>query len=314
VARLLIRRLALAGISLAIISVVVFAVTEVLPGDAAGIMLGQDVTEEARLALRQQLGLDRPAHERYARWVAGALRGDLGTSLRMQVPVGPLVWRRLQNSMMLAGAALLIGVPLALAIGVLGGLRRGRPVDHAMTVVTLVLVSLPEFVVAALLILLFSTTWPLLPPSSPLDPDASVFGQLQFLVLPTATLVLTMLAYIARMTRASMGRVMASDYIRAAVLKGLSWRRVVLVHALPNALVPTITIIAMNVGWMVGGLVVIETVFGYPGLGRLMIYSIENRDLPLLQAVSLVAALVYAVANLVADLLYALCNPRIRLA
>ena len=123
-----------------------------------------------------------------------------------------------------------------------------------------------------------------------------------------------MLAYIARMTRASMARVMDSDYVRAAILKGLSWRRVVLVHALPNALVPTITIIAMNVGWMIGGLVVIETVFGYPGLGRLMIYSIENRDLPLLQAVSLVAALVYAVANLVADLLYAVCNPRIRLA
>jgi peptide/nickel transport system permease protein len=314
VARFLIRRLTLAGVSLVIISAVVFGVTEVLPGDAAGIMLGQDVTEEARVALRQQLGLDRPASQRYVSWVAGVLRGDLGTSLRMQVPVGPLVWRRLQNSMMLAGSALLVGVPLALLIGVVSGLNLNRPVDHAVTISTLVLVSLPEFVVAALLILLFTAVWPVLPPSSPIDRDASVFGQLPFLVLPTATLVLTMLAYIARMTRASMARAMESDYVRAAILRGLSRRRVVLVHALPNALVPTITIIAMNVGWMIGGLVVIESVFGYPGLGRLMIYAIENRDLPLLQAVSLVAALVYAVANLVADLLYAVCNPRIRLA
>jgi peptide/nickel transport system permease protein len=313
-ARLLIRRLMLAGVTLVIISAVVFGVTEVLPGDAAGIMLGQDVTDEARTALRRQLGLDKPGYQRYASWVAGVLRGDLGTSLRMQVPVGPLVWRRLQNSMMLAGTALLVGVPLALMMGVIGGLNRNRPVDHAVTVSTLILVSLPEFVVAALLILLFTAAWPVLPPSSPIDPDASVFGQLQFLVLPTATLVLTMLAYVARMTRASMARAMDSDYVRAAILRGLPRRRVVLAHALPNALVPTITIIAMNIGWMIGGLVVIETVFGYPGLGRLMIYSIENRDLPLLQAVSLVAALVYAVANLLADLLYAVCNPRIRLA
>jgi len=205
-------------------------------------------------------------------------------------------------------------VPLAVIMGVISGLHRNRPVDHAVTVSTLLLVSLPEFVVAAVLILLFTAVWPVLPPSSPIDPDARLFSQLEFLVLPTATLVLTMLAYIARMTRANMARAMESDYVRAAILKGLSWRRVVFVHALPNALVPTITIIAMNVGWMIGGLVVIETVFGYPGLGRLMIYAIENRDLPLLQAVSLVAAFVYAVANFLADLLYAICNPRIRLA
>jgi peptide/nickel transport system permease protein len=314
VVRLLIRRLALTGVTLAIISIVVFGVTEILPGDAAGIMLGQDVTEEARAALRQQLGLDRPAYERYASWVAGVLRGNLGTSLRMQVPVGPLVWRRLQNSMMLAGSALLVGVPLALLMGVISGLHRNRPADHVVTVSTLLLVSLPEFVVAAVLILFFTAVWPVLPPSSPIDPDASLFGQLELLVLPTATLVLTMLAYIARMTRANMARAMESEYVRAAILKGLSRGRVVFVHALPNALVPTITIIAMNVGWMIGGLVVIETIFGYPGLGRLMIYAIENRDLPLLQAVSLVAAFVYAVSNFLADLLYAVCNPRIRLA
>jgi peptide/nickel transport system permease protein len=307
----IIRRLLFMALTLFIVSIVIFSVTEILPGDAAQAILGSEATEQSLERLRERLGLDRPAHERYVLWLAGAVRGDFGTSLRMNVPVGPLILERLGNSLALGGIALLISVPLAITLGVIAGLRRGKPEDHAITVGTLAGVSMPEFVVGTVLIILFASMWPLFPPSSLMEPDANPFSNVAILVLPAVTLLTVTMAHTARMTRASMISVMNTDYVRTAILKGLPWRRVVVRHALPNALLPTITIVAINIGWMIGGLIVVETVFSYPGLGRLIITAITNRDIPLMQAVALLVTAIYAVANLIADILYTVLNPRI---
>ncbi len=308
----IIRRLGFMALTLFIVSIVIFAITDVLPGDAAQSILGMEATEESLEALRQRLGLDRPVHIRYLDWLGGAVQGDLGTSLRMNVAVGPLIMERLGNSLALAGLALLISVPLAITLGVIAGLRQGKPEDHAITVGTLAGVSMPEFVVGVLLILLFSSTLSILPSSSLMEPDQNPLSNPAILVLPSVTLLAVTLAHTTRMTRASMISVMQTDYVRTAILKGLPWRRVVVRHALPNALLPTITIIAINIGWMIGGLIVVETVFSYPGLGRLIINAISNRDVPLMQGVALLVTFIYAFANLIADVLYAILNPRIR--
>jgi peptide/nickel transport system permease protein len=312
VLQFIIRRLAFMALTLFIVSIVIFAVTEVLPGDAAQSILGTQATEESLAALRERLNLDQPAHIRYVDWLVNAVQGDFGTSLRMNVPVLPLIMERLGNSLALAGLALLISVPLAITLGVLAGLRRGKPEDHAITVGTLAGVSMPEFVVGVVLILIFSSTFSLLPSSSLMEPEQNPFSNPAILVLPSVTLLAVTLAHTTRMTRASMISVMQSDYVRTAILKGLPWRRVVVRHALPNALLPTITIVAINIGWMIGGLIVVETVFSYPGLGQLIINAITNRDVPLMQGVALLVTFIYAFANLIADVLYTLLNPRIR--
>lgn len=308
----IVRRLAFLVFTLLIVSVVIFAVTEVLPGNAARSILGAEATEQSVRALEERLGLDRPVWERYGDWLFGAVQGDFGVSLRMNVPVGPLILERLGNSLALAGMALLISVPLAIALGVIAGLRRGKPEDHAISVGTLAGVSMPEFVVGVVLILVFASTLSILPASSLMEPDENPFSNPAILVLPAVTLLAVTLAHTTRMTRASMISVMQTDYVRTAILKGLPWRRVVVRHALPNALLPTITIIAINIGWMIGGLIVVETVFSYPGLGQLTIRAITNRDVPLMQAVALLITFIYAFANLIADVLYTILNPRIR--
>jgi peptide/nickel transport system permease protein len=294
VLQFIIRRLGFMALTLFIVSVVIFAVTEVLPGDAAQSILGTQATEESLAALRERLNLDQPPHIRYVDWLAGAFQGDFGTSLRMNVPVFPLIMERLGNSLALAGLALLISVPLAITLGTLAG------------------VSMPEFVVGVLLILLFSSTWSILPSSSLMEPEQNPFSNPAILVLPSVTLLAVTLAHTTRMTRASMISVMQTDYVRTAILKGMPWRRVVVRHALPNALLPTITIVAINIGWMIGGLIVVETVFSYPGLGQLIINAISNRDVPLMQGVALLVTFIYAFANLIADVLYTVLNPRIR--
>jgi peptide/nickel transport system permease protein len=308
----IVRRLAFMALTLFIVSIVIFAVTEVLPGDAAQSILGTQATEESLQALRQRLNLDQPAYIRYVDWLVSAVQGDFGTSLRMNVPVFPLIMERLGNSLALAGLALFISVPLAIVLGVLAGLRRGKPEDHAITVGTLAGVSMPEFVVGVVLILIFSSMLSILPSSSLMEPHQNPFSNPAILVLPSVTLLAVTLAHTTRMTRASMISVMQTDYVRTAILKGLPWRRVVVRHALPNALLPTITIVAINIGWMIGGLIVVETVFSYPGLGRLIINAITNRDVPLMQGVALLVTFIYAFANLIADVLYTFLNPRIR--
>jgi peptide/nickel transport system permease protein len=306
------RRLGLLALVMGIVSVLIFGVVQILPGDVAVMILGTSATPADLTALRQKLGLDRPAPLRYADWMSGAARGEWGTSLLYQVPVRPLVLERLGRSAVLAGLALALGVPLAVGLGVLSALRRGRLVDQAVGLVTLVAVSLPEFIIGTVLILVLAFRFALLPPSSLIDPRASLWQMAPSLVLPTLTLVLALLAHMTRMTRASMLEVLEQPYVRAARLRGLKPRRVVLRHALRNALLPTVGIIAINVGYLIGGIVVVETVFAYPGLGRLMVDAVNHRDVPVIQMAALVIALTYALANLAADLAYAYLNPRIR--
>jgi len=228
------------------------------------------------------------------------------------MPVRPLVLERLGRSAVLAGLALVVGVPLAVGLGVLSAVRRGGLVDHLVGLVSLVAVSLPEFIIGTVLILVFAFRFALLPPSSLIDPQASLWQAAPSLVLPVLTLVLALLAHMSRMTRASMLEVLEQPYVRAARLRGLRPRRVILRHALRNALLPTVGIIAINVGYLIGGIVVVETVFAYPGLGRLMVDAVNHRDVPVIQMTALVIALTYAMANLAADLAYAYLNPRIR--
>jgi len=306
------RRLLLVALVMAIVSVLIFGVVQILPGDVAVMILGTSATPEDLAALRVGLGLNRPAPLRYLDWIGGAVRGDWGTSLLYRVPVRPLVLERLRQSGTLAVLALGVAVPLAIALGVLSALRRRRLLDHAVGLISLVAVSLPEFISGTALILLLAFWFPIFPPSSLIDPQASWTSAAPSLVLPVLTLVLALLAHMARMTRASMIEVLDKPFVRAARLKGLRPRVVILRHALRNALLPTVGIVAINVGFLIGGIVVVETVFAYPGLGRLMVDAVNHRDVPVIQMAALVIALTYALANLAADLVYAYLDPRIR--
>ncbi len=306
------RRVTLLALVLVVVSILIFGVVQILPGDVATMILGTSATPEDLAALRQNLGLTRPAPLRYLDWIAGTLRGDWGKSLLYQVPVRPLVLDRLRQSGILAALAFCTAVPLAIALGVISALRRNHHVDHAVGIITLVAVSLPEFISGTVLILLLAYRFPILPPSSLIDPRASLLSVGPSLVLPTLTLVLALLAHMTRMTRASMIEVLEKPFIRAARLKGLRPRLVLLKHALRNALLPTVSIVALNVGFLIGGIVVVETVFAYPGLGRLMVDAVNNRDVPVIQMAALVIAVTYALANLAADIAYVYLDPRIR--
>jgi len=306
------RRLLFSALVLLIVSAVVFFVVQVLPGDVASMILGTDATAEDVATMREKLGLNRPAYVRYLEWIGGVVRGDWGVSLRLNQPVGPLILTRMGNSAVLAGVTLLIAVPLAIGLGVYAGLRQGKVADRVIAVTTLIGTSLPEFVWGSLLIIVFSYWLKWLPPSSLMDPGDPLLAHARLLVLPVLTLTLVMLAYTSRMTRTSMIDVLERNFIRTARLKGVGERQVILRHALPNALLPTITIVAMNIGWLMGSLVVVETVFSYPGLGRMMVFAVSNRDVTMLQMTVLVTAAVYCLANLLADVLYALLNPRVR--
>lgn len=305
------RRLGALAIVLAVVSVLTFAIVQLLPGDVATEILGTSATPEDLAALRVKLGLMRPAPVRYAEWVGGVVRGDWGVSLLYQTPVRPLVLEGLGRSAILAGVALVISVPVSIGLGVVGALRRDTWLDHAISTVTLVALSLPEFVWGTLLILLLAYRFRLLPPSSFVDPRAPFATVASSLVLPVLTLLLALLAQMTRMTRASMIDALRQPFTEAARLRGLRPRRVV-VHALRNALLPTVGIVALNVGFLLGGIVVVETVFAYPGLGRLLVDSVNHRDVPVLEMAALVVASAYGLANLGADVVYAYLDPRIR--
>jgi peptide/nickel transport system permease protein len=311
--KLIARRLGLSLVTLWIVSVIVFAATELLPGDVATALLGREATPETLAKLRSELGLDRPAHQRYFEWLGGALRGDLGTSLAKRgTPVLQLIMERMRNTLLLSGVAALIGLPLALALGIIAGLMRDRPADMAISVVALIGMSLPEFVIGSLLILTFGVLWAVLPAVTIVQPDASIGELAPNLILPAVTLIIVMVAYIIRMVRTSLINVMTSDYVQMATLKGLPRRRIVLAHALPNALLPTISAVALTVAWLIGGVVIVETIFNYPGVGRLMVSAVQDRDLPLVQALGLLGAAFYITIHLCADLLSLALNPRLR--
>ncbi|UCH42154.1 MAG: ABC transporter permease [Dehalococcoidales bacterium] len=313
-ARFIARRLGLICITLLVVSVVIFVITELLPGDVAAMILGKEATEESLERLREELGLNRPAHERYLSWIGDVLRGDLGDSYALKMPITDIVGRRLRHSVILAAFAFLVGVPAAVAAGIWAGMHPNTKLDRLISMTALVGISVPEFVTGLLLILLFTSTLHLLPSSSIILPGVNPLTSPQILIMPALTVTSVLFAYIMRMTRANVIEVMQADYIRTAILKGLPMKRIILRHLFPNAMLPTITVIASSFGWMLGGIIIVENVFAYPGIGQLLLRSIETHDIPLLEVVTLIIAGTYAISNLLADLSYAALDPRVRLA
>ncbi|MDQ1583820.1 MAG: peptide/nickel transport system permease protein [Microbacteriaceae bacterium] len=313
--RLVARRLALGIVTLWLVSLVVFAAVLALPGDAATAILGKEGTPERVAALRAQLHLDEPVVSQYASWLGGMLTGDLGTSAATQQPVSELLGGRVANSAFLVLVSALVAIPLSIVVGVWTAVRRDRLADHVIGTVTLVLAALPEFVIGIALILLFATgVSQLLPAVSLLPPGAHAWQDPKVLVLPAATLVLSVVPYVSRIMRGSMVEVLESEYVTMARLKGLPERVVLWRHAVPNALVPAIHASALQLAWMAGGVVVVEFVFSFPGIGVALIDAVRNRDIPTVQALTMLAAGIYVGLNLLADLATILVTPRLRTA
>ncbi|MFC1921996.1 ABC transporter permease [Chloroflexota bacterium] len=316
--RYILRRIFFLLLTVLLTSLLVFIVTQWLPGDVCRIILGREAGQGAIETCRQDLGLNQSLPVQYLTWLGDFLTGDWGVSFSTGLPIYPVVMDRLRNSLMLALVALVISIPLAVTLGVVAGLNEHKPIDSTINVGSLAVVGLPEFVTGLVLIQIFSfglrdLGLPSLPANSSIPPGTSFMEALPKLILPALTAMLVLLAYIARLTRAGVVEELKQPYVRTADLKGLPRRTVTIKHVLRNALLPTITVIAISLGWLISGLVVIENVFNYPGLGRLMIFAIDRRDLPLLQAVTMVTVLGFALANLGADVLYGILNPRIRL-
>ncbi len=306
------RRLGFVVLMVILSSMIIFAATQVLSGDVATMMLGRFATEQAKEKMREDLGLNEPLVTQYANWLGGFATGDWGNSVSTKSEIRPLVLERLRNSAMLAVVAFAILVPVGILLGLVAALRRNSWVDQVISVGSLAFIGLPEFVTAVILISIFSIQLGWLPSQSAIDPKAGFFEAFKYLILPAVTVALTSLAYIVRMTRSSTVDVLQTDYVRTANLKGLPPYRVLFTHVLRNSLLPTITVIAISVGWLIGGLIVTESVFGYPGLGRLVLFAVQRRDIPLIQATVLLVVVIYGISNLIADILYAVLNPRIR--
>lgn len=308
-----IRRLLLVLVVLAAVSLLVFAITAILPGNVANLILGQFAPPEQLKALEQKYGLNDPVLVQYGRWAAKFITGDFGESVLQSRPVAPLVADALQRSLILTAVSFFFIAVIGIALGVIAALRHGRPLDHAISVATYLGIAVPEFFWAIVVIMVFAV-WLGWLPSSGYEPIGTV-GFVEWarhIIAPVMTLVFGHLAHVSRLTRSSMIEVLQSPYVMAARAKGLPERAVIVRHALRNALLPSITVLALDIGRLMGGIVVIETVFAYPGLGRLLVFSIQNRDIPTLQASILVVAAIYALANLAADLLYTWLNPKIR--
>ncbi|HEX5375433.1 MAG TPA: ABC transporter permease [Solirubrobacterales bacterium] len=313
--KLILIRLGLGLLTLFLVSLVVFAATQALPGDPAQAILGKEAADKARYeALRKQLNLDRPMLAQYSSWLGGVVRGDMGTSIVQQdVPVTDLLRERIINSATLVAIAALLSIPLSIVIGAFSAVWRDSKFDSTVNLTNLALAALPEFVIGIALVLLFATAvfkW--LPAVSRIDPDLAVSSQLTLFVLPAVTLCLAVIPYVSRMLRASAIEVLESEYVMMARLKGLSGRVVLWRHTLPNAIVPTLQVIAINLAWLAGGIVTVEYLFGFPGIGQSLVDAVANRDIPLVQALVLLIAAVYVVLNLTADVLTILINPRLR--
>lgn len=309
----IIRRTLLGVLTLILVSLVVFAATQALPGDAARAILGRTATPDSLAALRKQLNLGEPAVSQYTRWLTRFVRGDLGASLASSEPVSAVIGKRLRNSSVLVVLAALISTPLAILLGAVSARSRDGPFDHAASVVMLTLAALPEFVVGiGLVVLLGTTLFTVLPAVSLIPPEDAAWQHPKELVLPTLTLVIAVLPYTARIMRASMVEVLESDYVEMARLKGVAEPRVVWRHAVPNAIAPTIQTTALNLAYLAGGIVVVEYVFGYPGIGSALVDAVQNRDIPVVQALAMLIAAVYIVLNLLADVGAILVSPRAR--
>ena len=310
--RLIGQRLALGLLTLLAASALIFLGTELLPGDLASAILQNTATPESLAKLRIDLGLDRPALVRYAEWLFNALRGDFGHSLANGRDVLEEIAPRFANTMFLAAYAAIVATPLALLLGLVAAIWQGGILDRLINILTLMTISVPDYFVAYLLIIFVAVDLGLFPSLANVTPDTSFAERLYVAFLPMATLAMSVLAHMMRMTRASVLAVMASPYIEMAILKGLTKTRIVLRHALPNALAPIISVIALNLAYLIVGVVVVETVFVYPGLGQLMVDEVSKHDVPVVQACGLIFAATFIGLNLLADVLAILSNPRLR--
>jgi len=310
---LLSRLLGTVGVLLAM-SVLIFGIVHILPGNVAYAILGEYATKEAVATLEAKLGLNDPLPVQYWHWLSGMLRGDLGDSVVMQRPALPLILDALGRSTILAGLSFFLVATCGIALGVLAAKYHGRMFDRISTLLQLLFIAIPEFFWGILAVLAFASWMHLLPATGYVSLKQAGVGEwASHLFLPVLVLSFGLFAHVSRLTRSAMIEVLQSRYVLAARAKGFSAARVLGRHALPNAVLPAITILAIDFGLLIGGVVVIETVFAFPGLGRLLVYAIEQHDLPLLQAGMMVVTAIYALANLVADLSYAALNPRIRL-
>jgi peptide/nickel transport system permease protein len=312
-AQYLLRRIGLALLTLVLLSLLIFFAGQVVPGDPGRAILGPFAAQSAVKALDKSLGVDRPLLTQYWSWVTGLAHGDLGTSYQFHAPVSSFLGPALVRSLKLAALVFVLVVPLSILGGVVAAMNRGRPVDRIISVVGLSLSTVPEFVSGIVLIVVLAIGLKVLPVTASAPPGASPLTVLRYLILPAIPLVFVLFGYIARMARAGTLEALDSDYVRTATLKGLPRSVVIRRHVLRNSLLPTITVIATQTGYLIGGLVVVETLFNYPGLGRLIFTAATDKDFPMLEAGVLIIGMVFLVATLIADVLYTVLNPRIRL-
>ena len=308
----LLRRLGLAIVTLFLLSLIIFLAGQVLPGNPARSILGPLAAESAVRALDHQLGVDRPLLAQYWSWITGMLHGNMGESYQYQSPVEPLLRAALVNSAKLGALALVVIVPLGILGGVIAALNAGRPLDRLISLTGLSAATVPEFVSGIVVIVIFSVVLKILPASAQAPAGSPFLTQLRYLILPAVPLVFVLFGYIARMARAGTIEALESDYVRTATLKGLKRHVVIWRHVLRNSLLPTITVIATQTGYLIGGLVVVETLFNYQGIGSLIYQAAKNKDFPMLEAGVLTVGVVYMVATVIADLLTTLLNPRLR--
>ena len=309
---LVIKRVAMGFLTIIVISVLIFVGVEALPGDLATAILGQEATPETVAAFRKELKLDLPPHVRYFAWLGDFLKGDLGTSLANRRPVAELITWRFENTLFLAASAAVVAVPVAIILGILAALYRNTLFDKIISMVTLSTISFPEFFVAYILIALLSVHLIIFPSISNINDQMSFWQKIYSIVLPSLTLTLVVVAHMMRQTRAAIINILASPFIEMANLKGIKRLRIIVLHAFPNALSPVINVVALNLAYLVVGVVIVEVVFVYPGLGQLLVDSVSKRDIPVVQASGLVFAAVYVSLNLLADVLSILTNPRMR--
>ena len=311
VLRMIAYRLALGALTLLVVSMIIFGATELLPGDFAEAVLGMAATPETVAAIRRELGLDQPLYVRYFDWLGGAVQGDFGNSLAQRGrPVADMIWGRLGNTLFLAAYAAAMAVPLALTLGVLAALWRNSLFDRVANSSALTAISFPEFFVAYILIFVLAQAgW--FPSMARMPAGADLGEKLYRAFLPALTLTLVVTAHMMRMTRAAIINLLASPYIEMARLKGMRPSRVIVRHALPNAIAPIVNVVAINLAYLITGVVVVEVVFVYPGLGQLMVDSVSRRDIPVVQAVALIFAAAYVLLNLTADVISTLSNPRL---
>jgi peptide/nickel transport system permease protein len=312
VLRIIATRAALGALTLLAVSALIFIATQILPGDVATAVLGQGATPEAVAVYRHELGLDRPAYLRYFEWLFGALRGDFGVALTNKRVIVDEVTPRFLNTLFLAGYSALIAVPLAVGLGILAAINEGKTIDRVANVVSLLAISVPEFFIAYVLILFLSVNNDVFPSLATVYPEMSLGERLFATTLPALTLTMLVTAHMLRMTRTSVLAVMSTPYIEMAFLKGLTRSRIIVRHALPNAAAPIISVVALNLAYLIVGVVVIEVVFVYPGIGQLMVDAVSKRDVPVVQACGLIFAGAFVILNTVADILAILVNPRLR--